>query len=84
MGHNRSIRIACSQYASLAESANEELDPESPEYRKLVVLKYRQRQAVTVESSPPVFGTDVPTIEDTSDEVWHEASERSDGEQQHQ
>jgi hypothetical protein len=62
----------------------EELDPESPEYRKLVVLKYRQRQVVAIESSPPVFGTDAPTIEDTSDEVWHETSERSDDEQHHQ
>ncbi|OQD72538.1 hypothetical protein PENANT_c176G08552 [Penicillium antarcticum] len=69
---------------STPEPASEELDPESPEYRKLVVLKYRQRQVVPTESSPPAFGTDAPTIEDTSDEVWHEASERSDDEQRHQ
>lgn len=69
---------------STPEPDGEELDPESPEYRKLVVLKYRQRQVVPIESSHPVFGSDVPTIEDTGDEVWHEASERSDDEQHHQ
>ena len=62
----------------------DELDPESPEYRKLVVLKYKQRQAIPIGSSPPIFTTDAPTIEDPNDEVWHEASERSDDEQTHQ
>ncbi|KAJ5742632.1 zinc knuckle domain protein [Penicillium nucicola] len=66
---------------STPEPVDEELDPESPEYRKLVVLKYRQRQVVPIESSPPVSGTDASTIEDTNDEVWHETSERSDDEQ---
>ncbi|OQD64945.1 hypothetical protein PENANT_c410G08752, partial [Penicillium antarcticum] len=46
----------------------EELDPESPEYHKLVILKYKQRQAITIGSSPPVFTTDAPTIEDPNDE----------------
>lgn len=61
--------------------SGEDLDPESPEYRKLVVLKYRQQQVVSVRSSPPVFTTDAVTIDDPNDEVWHEASERSDDEQ---
>ncbi|KAI1828737.1 hypothetical protein DTO027I6_10084 [Penicillium roqueforti] len=52
-----------------------ELDPESPEYRKMVVLKYKQRQAIPIGSSPPIFTTDTPTIEDPNDEIWHEASE---------
>ncbi|KAF4772035.1 hypothetical protein HAV15_011129 [Penicillium sp. str.  len=47
----------------------EELDPESPEYRKLVILKYKQRQAIPIGSSPPIFTTDAPTIEDPNDEV---------------
>ncbi|OQD66304.1 hypothetical protein PENANT_c348G00447, partial [Penicillium antarcticum] len=44
-----------------------ELDPESPEYRKLVILKYTQRQAIPIGSSPPLFPTDAPTIEDPND-----------------
>ncbi|KAI1829211.1 hypothetical protein DTO027I6_9892 [Penicillium roqueforti] len=66
-----------------SEPDGEGLDPESPEYRKLVTLKYRQQQAILVGSSPPAFTTDTPTIEDLNDEVWHEASERSDDEQNH-
>jgi hypothetical protein len=69
---------------STPEPSGAELDPESPEYRKLVVLKYRQQQVVAVRSSPPVFATDAVTIDDPNDEVWHEASERSDDEQPHQ
>jgi hypothetical protein len=63
------------------EPGLEDLDPESPEYRKLITLKYNRARAVLVRSSPPVIMTDAPTIEDTNDEVWHEASERSDDEQ---
>lgn len=62
----------------------EELDPESPEYRKLITLKYNRQQAGPVRSSPPVFTTDAPTIEDPNDEIWHEVSERSDDEQSQQ
>ena len=62
----------------------EELDPESPEYRKLITLKYNQQRAMLVRSSPPAIMTDAPTIEDPNDEVWHETSERSDDEQLHQ
>ncbi|KAJ5323416.1 hypothetical protein N7476_002016 [Penicillium atrosanguineum] len=60
----------------------EDLDPESPEYQKLITLKYNRMQAVPVRSSPPAITTDAPTIEDPTDDVWHEASERivvSDG-----
>ncbi|KAJ5330279.1 zinc knuckle domain protein [Penicillium atrosanguineum] len=60
----------------------EDLDPESPEYQKLITLKYNRMQAVPVRSSPPAITTDAPTIEDLTDDVWHEASERivvSDG-----
>ena len=62
----------------------EDLDPDSPEYRKLVTLKYNRVQAAPVRSSPPVITTDAPTIEDPTDDVWHEASERSDDESFHQ
>ncbi|KAF3007146.1 hypothetical protein E8E15_000804 [Penicillium rubens] len=62
----------------------EGLDPESPEYRKKIILKYKQQQAILIRSSPSALMTDAPTIEDPHDEVWHEASERSDDEQTHQ
>ena len=62
----------------------EGLDPESPEYRKMVVLKYKQQQAIPIRSSPPAFTTNALTIEDPIDEIWHEASERSDDEQNRQ
>ena len=62
----------------------EDLDPDSPEYRKLVTLKYNRIQAGPVRSSPPAIATDAPTIEDPTDDVWHEASERSDDESVHQ
>lgn len=58
----------------------EDLDPESPEYQKLTTLKYHRMQAGPVRSSPPAITTDAPTIEDPTDDVWHEASERSDDE----
>lgn len=57
-----------------------DLDPESLEYRKLITLKYNRLRAGPVRSSPPATITDAPTIEDPNDEVWHEASERSDDE----
>lgn len=60
------------------------LDPTSPEYRKLVTLRYSQTNTVPVRSSPPVFTTDAPTVEDPDDEIWHETSEWSDDEQSHQ
>jgi hypothetical protein len=63
------------------EPVLEDLDPESPEYRKLITLKYNQPRTGLVRSSPPVIMTDATTIEDPHDEVWHEASERSDDEQ---
>ncbi|KAF2997760.1 hypothetical protein E8E15_000460 [Penicillium rubens] len=69
---------------STPEPNGEGLDPESPEYRRLVILKYKQQQAIPIGSSPPAFTTDAPTIEDPQDEIWHEASERSDDEQTHQ
>ena len=58
----------------------EDLDPESPEYQKLVTLKYSRMQAVPVRSSPPAITTDAPTVEDPTDDIWHETSERSDDE----
>lgn len=61
-----------------------DLDPESPEYRKMVILKYKQQQAIPFGSSLPAFTIDTPTIEDPHDEIWHEASERSDDKQTHQ
>ncbi|RHZ46117.1 uncharacterized protein CDV56_102219 [Aspergillus thermomutatus] len=61
-----------------------DLDPESPEYRKLITLKYNRPQTVLVRSSPPAITADAPTIEDPNDEIWHETSERSDDEQLHQ
>jgi hypothetical protein len=66
------------------EPGLENLDPASPEYQKLITLKYNRQRAVLVRSSPPAIVTDAPTIEDPNDEVWHEASERSDDEQLHQ
>jgi hypothetical protein len=63
------------------EPGLENLDPESPEYRKLITLTYNRQRAAPVRSSPPAIMTDAPTIEDPNDEVWHEASERSDDEQ---
>lgn len=60
------------------------LDPNSPEYRKLITLRYSQTQPVSVGSSPPVFTTDAPTIKDLNDDVWHETSERSDDEHNNQ
>ena len=63
------------------EPVLEDLDPESPEYRKLITLKYSQPRTAPVRSSPPAIMTDAPTIDDPNDEVWHEASERSDDEQ---
>lgn len=65
------------------EPGSENLDPESPECQKLITLKYNRQRAVPVRSSPVIM-TDAPTIEDPNDEVWHEASERSDDEQPHQ
>lgn len=65
------------------EPSLEDLDPDSPEYRKLVTLRYNRIQAVPVRSSPAIT-TDAPTIEDPTDDVWHEASERSDDESVHQ
>jgi hypothetical protein len=62
------------------EPGLENLDPESPEYRKLITLKYNRQRAAPVRSSPAIM-TDAPTIEDPNDEVWHETSERSDDEQ---
>ena len=62
----------------------ENLDPESPEYQKLITLRYNQQRAMPVRSSPPMITTDAPTIEDPNDEVWHETSERSDNEEPHQ
>ncbi|RHZ48628.1 hypothetical protein CDV55_101817 [Aspergillus turcosus] len=47
----------------------EELDPESPEYQKLITLKYNQQQAMLVRSSPPTIITDAPIIKDPNDEV---------------
>lgn len=58
--------------------------PESPERQKLVILKYRPQQETPIGSSPPVLTTDAPTVEDPNDEIWHEASERSDDEQNEQ
>ncbi|KOS36538.1 hypothetical protein ACN38_g12711 [Penicillium nordicum] len=66
------------------EPSLQNLDPDSPEYRKLITLKYNRPQSVPVRSSPPVFMTDAPTIEDQNDEIWHETSEHSDNEQTHQ
>ncbi|ODM14296.1 hypothetical protein SI65_10293 [Aspergillus cristatus] len=37
-----------------------------------------------IRSSPPVLTTDAPTVEDPNNEIWHEASERSDDEQNEQ
>ena len=65
------------------EPSLEDLDPDSPEYRKLVTLRYNRIQAVPVRSSPAIT-TDAPTIEDPTDDVGHEASERSDDESVHQ
>lgn len=59
------------------------LDPSSPEYRKLITLRYSQSHTIPVGSSPPVFTTDAPTVDDLNDEIWHETSERSDDEQPH-
>ncbi|KAF9883243.1 hypothetical protein FE257_003837 [Aspergillus nanangensis] len=59
-------------------------DPESSEYRKLIILKSNRHRAMLFRSSATVFVTDAPTIEDPNDEVCHEASERSDDEQLHQ
>jgi hypothetical protein len=53
----------------------ESLDPDSPEYRKVVILKYKQQQAIPIGSSPPAFMTDAPTIEDPHDEIWHIATD---------
>ncbi|KAG2001547.1 hypothetical protein GB937_010090 [Aspergillus fischeri] len=61
-----------------------DLDPESPEYQKLITLKYNQPQTVLVRSSPPAITTDAPVIEDPNDKIWHETSERSDDKQLHQ
>lgn len=61
-----------------------DLDPESPEYWKLVALKYNRAQAMPVRSSPPAITTDAPTIEEPTDDIWHEASECSDDEFIHQ
>lgn len=61
----------------------EDLDPESPECRKLITLRYHRPQEMPVRSSSPVVPTDAPTVEDPNNEVWHETSERSDDEQLH-
>ena len=37
-------------------------------------------QLVPVRSSLPMITTDSPTFEDSTDDAWHEASERSDDE----
>ncbi|KAI1829206.1 hypothetical protein DTO027I6_9897 [Penicillium roqueforti] len=66
------------------EPGLENLDPESPEYQKLITLKYNRMQLVPVRSSPPAITTDAPTVEDPTDDVWLEASERSDDEFIHQ
>ncbi|KAJ5215579.1 uncharacterized protein N7498_001986 [Penicillium cinerascens] len=58
----------------------EDLDPKSPEYQKLVTMKYARIQAVPVRSSPPAITTDAPTVEDPTDDIWYEISERSDEE----
>ena len=58
----------------------EDLDPESPKCQKLVTLKYNRTQAVPVTSSPPAITTDAPSVEDPTDDIWHETSERSDDE----
>lgn len=65
------------------EPSLEGLDPSSREYRRLVTLRYSQPHTAPVGSSPPVFTTDAPTVEDPNDEIWHETSERSDDEQPH-
>jgi hypothetical protein len=65
------------------EPGLEDLDPESPEYQKLITLKYNRQRARPAGSSPPIIMTDVPTVEDPNDEVWHETSERTDDEQHH-
>jgi hypothetical protein len=66
------------------EPGLEDLDPESPEYQKLVSLKYNRMHAVPVRSSPLAITTDAPTVEDPTDDIWHETSERSDDEFIHQ
>ncbi|KAJ5455490.1 zinc knuckle domain protein [Penicillium daleae] len=60
------------------------LDPNSPEYRKLITLRHNQTHLVSVGSSPPVFTTDAPTIEDPNDDIWHETSELIDDQQHNQ
>jgi hypothetical protein len=64
-----------------SEPGLEDLDPKSPEYQKLITLRYNRQQVMPARSSPPVIMTDAPTVEDPNDEVWHETSERSDDEQ---
>lgn len=65
------------------EPGLDNLGPESPEYQKLITLKYNRQRARTARSSPPLIMTDAPTVEDPNDEVWHKTSERSDDEQHH-
>ncbi|KAJ5110283.1 zinc knuckle domain protein [Penicillium argentinense] len=66
------------------EPSLQDLDPTSPGYRKLITLRYSQTNTVPVGSSPPVVTTDAPTVEDPNDDIWHEASERSDDERNHE
>ncbi|KAJ5110837.1 hypothetical protein N7532_001372 [Penicillium argentinense] len=66
------------------EPSLQDLDPASPGYRKLITLRYSQTNTVPVGSSPPVVTTDAPTVEDPNDDIWHEASERSDDERNHE
>ncbi|KAI1829098.1 hypothetical protein CBS147337_10090 [Penicillium roqueforti] len=88
--HEDQLSQFISQVTTVDDAGNspgfdgEGLDPESSEYRKMVILKYKHQQVIPIGSSPPAFTTDAPTIEDPNHEIWHEASERSDDVQTHQ
>lgn len=63
------------------DSGDEGQEPESSERQKMLILKYKLQRTMQGRSSSSAPTTDASTAEDPDDEVWHEASERSDDEQ---
>ncbi|OKP10346.1 hypothetical protein PENSUB_4193 [Penicillium subrubescens] len=48
----------------------EDLDPASPEYRKLITLRYNQQRAVVARSSPPMVTTEAETLQYNVHKAW--------------
>lgn len=63
------------------EPSLEDLDLTSPEYQKLITLRYNRQRAMPTRSSPLMIMTDAPIVEDLNDEIQYKTSERSDDEQ---